>query len=133
MSMVSEVLSILPKAEEQGFINKEEKLKIKEMLMDDENYIVKDYLEEYGSTKDQSKLLENLRSYVRDIASDDEKQCTSDVAQLNSPEDFTLMRAKKHMLANKQKSSKKQPDTFADNVASCEEGLSPTIVFTKKK
>ena len=41
----------------------------------------------------------------------------------------TDMRNKK----NKLKSNKKQPESFTNNLAECEEGLSPTIVFTEKK
>lgn len=127
MSIVSEVLSILPKAEELGYINKEEKLSIKEMLMDDENFIVQDYLEEYSQTKDQKRLMENLKSYIQQIASDDEKVYDTNAAIEKSPDDYGLMRKKKKM-----KSNKKQPETFSNNIAECEEGLSPTIVFTKK-
>lgn len=128
MSIVSEVLSILPKAEEQGYINKEEKMNIKEMLMDDENFIVQDYLEEYSQTKDQKRLLENLKSYIQQIASDDEKVIDTNLAVEKSPDDYGLMRKKKKMRSNKN-----QPETFSNNIAECEEGLSPTIVFTKKK
>lgn len=129
MSIVSEVLSILPKAEEQGYINKDEKMNIKEMLMDDENFIVQDYLEEYSQTKDQKRLLENLKSYIQQIASDDEKVYDSAAAIEKSPDDYQLMRNKK----NKLKSNKKQPESFTNNLAECEEGLSPTIVFAEKK
>ena len=132
-SVNKEVLGLLPKAEEQGLITKEEKMQIKEFLMEDDNNIVKEYLEEYESTKDYKTLFVNFKSYLDAIRSDDENDENSKVkiADLQSPEDVTLMRSKlSHQKKNT--SNKNQPKTIS-NLETCEDGLSPTVIFTKKK
>ena len=126
-----EVLSLLPKAEEQGVINKSQKMRIKELLMEDSNHVVEDILEEYKNTKDSSTLFSNFLSHLSVIGSDDEldENDKVKVSDLQSPEDVGLVRAKLNNL--KKKSNKNQPTI--SNVNTCEDGLSPVVIFNSKK
>lgn len=123
---ITEVLNYLPAAEEQGLITKEEKMKIKELLMEDDNIIVTDYLEEYSQTKDKKAILNSFKKYLKDIESDDE-QAVKEVIASGSPKDLAIVDAKKKR--GKKVESKK--DVFA-NLEECEDGLSPKIIFNKK-
>ena len=121
---MAEVLSILPKAEEQGVISKAEKAKIKELLYDEGNMIVEDILSEYINTHDQAELLKQFKSYIHDCESDGEGNGKLDIG--GSPEDGVLAEIKR----KKMKSNKHVPEQV--NIEECEEGLSPKVVFSKK-
>lgn len=125
-SAITEILNFLPAAEEQGIISKDEKMKIKELLMEDDNIIVNDYLEEYLQTKDKKGIINSFRKYLKDIESDDE-QAVKEVIASASPKDLAIVEAKKKR--GKKVESKK--DMFA-NLEECEDGLSPKIIFNKK-
>ena len=90
---MAEVLSILPKAEEQGVISKAEKAKIKELLYDEGNMIVEDILSEYINTHDQAELLKQFKSYIHDCESDGEGNGKLDIG--GSPEDGVLAEIKR--------------------------------------
>lgn len=121
---MAEVLCILPQAEEQGVISKAEKAKIKELLFDEGNMIVEDILAEYLNTHNQAELLKQFKSYIQDCESDGEDGGKLDIG--GSPEDGVLAQIKK----KKMKSVKHVADQV--NIAECEEGLSPKVIFNKK-
>jgi hypothetical protein len=120
---MAEVLCILPQAEEQGVISKAEKAKIKELLYDEGNMIVEDILAEYLNTHNQAELLKQFKSYIQDCESDGEGE-KLDIG--GSPEDGVLAQIKK----KKMKSVKHVAEQV--NIAECEEGLSPKVIFNKK-
>lgn len=123
---ITEILNYLPTAEEKGIITKEEKMKIKELLMEDDNIIVNDYLEEYAQTKDKTSVIKQFKKYLKDIESDDD-QAVKEVISSASPKDLAIFDAKRKR--GKKIESKK--DVFA-NIEECEDGLSPKVIFNKK-
>jgi hypothetical protein len=126
-SAMTEILNILPNAVSEGLITLEEKAKIKDLLTDEENTIVNDFVEEYAESKNKNTFFQQIRKYLKDIESDEESQNARDLVRgVSSPEGENLVRAKKLM----QKESKKKVN---DNLVSeCEEGMSPKVVFSKK-
>ena len=128
----AEVLSLIAEAFKKGVITTEEKAKIKEIIVE-ENPIAQEYMDEYRETRDQKRLISQFQKYLKDCESDDElTQKNKDlILQSQSPEDQMLVGIKKHR-GKKQQAPKQKEEVFA-NLEECEEGLSPKIVFTKKK
>lgn len=125
---MTEILNILPCAVTEGLITPEEKAKIKDLLTDEDNTIVIDYVEEYSETKNKKAFFQQIRKYIKDIESDEESQKTRELIRgVSSPEGENLVRAKKQM---QQKESKKKVNE--NLVSECEEGMSPKVVFSKK-
>lgn len=125
---MTEILNILPTAVNEGLISSEEKAKIKDLLTDEENAIVNDFVEEYSQTKNSKVFFQQIKKYIYDIESDDESQKVREMIKgVTSPEGDNLVRAKKQM---QQKESKKKINE--NLVSECEEGISPKVVFSKK-
>ena len=126
-----EVFSILNDAFKNGELTSEEKASIKEMIVD-ENGIALEFVEEYSTDKDKKKLIKSFRDYLKSIESDDEdtKEARRQLLLAQSPEDQLLMNIKQQRL--KDKEPKDDDEGFA-NFEECEEGLSPKVIFDKKK
>ena len=124
-NIISEVLTILPNAEKQGVISSDEKNSIKEILFDEGNIIVSEILEEYASSKNQSKLLEQFKQYLNDIKSDDEDKNYDDIGASPTLEGYKFTGKKKHKSNNK---------IVRDiGVSECELGMSPKVIINNKK
>jgi len=122
---LQQVLSVINNASKEGKITSEEKLGIKEMILDG-NPIVMDYVEEYKSSKDVDTFLKNLVDYIKLCESDDEDEKNRKaVEQMGSPDGDRLVNIKK------KRGGQSKVDDFA-NIEECEEGLSPKVVFDKK-
>lgn len=126
-SAMTEILNILPSAVSEGLITSEEKAKIKDLLTDEDNTIVNDYVEEFAESRNKKAFFQQIRKYIKDIESDEESQKARELVRgVSSPEGENLVRAKKQM----QKESKKKVNE--NLVSECEEGMSPKVVFSKK-
>jgi hypothetical protein len=122
--IIAEVLSILPNAEKLGVLSNDEKGRIKEIVFDEGNMIVLDILNEYASTKNQSKLLNDLKEYIHSIESDDEDKNYVDIGASPTLEGFKAPPRKKPKSTNK--------IVEQIGISECEEGMSPKVVFDKK-
>ncbi len=125
--MSDEVLGMINQATKEGLLTPEEKLSLKEMLLDG-NGIVLEYAEEYKEDGDKKKFLGKVKEYLKMCAdSDDDEQKKNDIAKMASPEGEML-----HQIKKKRNEKKvKEEDNFA-NIEECEEGLSPKVIFNKK-
>ena len=125
---LKEVLVALNNAAKKGDISSEEKLQIKEMLLDGNN-VVLEYADDYKQDKDEKKLIEKFKDYLKMFNEDDEDETNQKfLNQMASPEGEMLQRIKK------QRGGKKKEDDVDEfaNLEECEEGLSPKVVFNKK-
>ncbi len=124
--MSDEVLGMINQATKEGLLTPEEKLSLKEMLLDG-NGIVLEYAEEFKEDGDKKKFIAKVKEYLKMCAdSDDDEQKKNDIANLASPEGELLVQIKK-----KRNDKKIKEDDFA-NIEECEEGLSPKVIFNKK-
>ncbi len=123
-----DVLKVINDASKEGLISSEDKVTVKEMMLDN-NAIVIEILDDFKENKDKADLIKRLKEYIQlcEEPDDDETEINRRaLQQLGSPDGDRLVNIKKKKLQDK-----KEEDEFT-NIEECEEGLSPKVVFNKK-
>ena len=115
----SQVLTLISQAKKENKINDEEKLQIKQCIMDNEPDLSLE-MEQYNQDKDLGRLIESLK-------------VIAGIAEMTSPLDNNLFKAKRNRAHKKKKNKKEDEKQNEIQVDECDLGNSPEIIPKKMK